>query len=65
MTVRGPIRVAAYVCVLLLVAIVFQAPTARAVDPDSDGDGLSDAQETTTIYYQDVQPGSVPRADPR
>jgi hypothetical protein len=58
------LRVAGSLTVVLLVAIVFQAPTVRAVDPDSDGDGLTNAQEEATIYYQDVQPGTVPAAIP-
>ncbi|HEX9341816.1 MAG TPA: LamG-like jellyroll fold domain-containing protein, partial [Thermoplasmata archaeon] len=31
---------------------------------DSDGDGLTNAQETATIYYQDMSPGGLPKAIP-
>ncbi len=31
---------------------------------DSDGDGLTNAQETATTYYQDMSPGGLPQAIP-
>src|SRR3989442_923466 len=31
---------------------------------DSDGDGLTNTQESTTTYYQDMSPGGLPKAVP-
>src|SRR5713101_8017592 len=31
---------------------------------DSDGDGLTNTQESTTTYYQDMSPGALPAAIP-
>src|SRR5437879_4527156 len=31
---------------------------------DSDGDGLTDVQESSTVYYQDMRPAGMPQAIP-
>jgi len=58
------LRIAVSVCAFIMVAIVFQAPTVRAADPDSDGDGLSDATEGNVLYVQSAGVTGLPAGIP-
>ncbi len=58
---RRVLRTLVLVCALLVLCSVLQSAVVRGADPDSDGDGLTDSYELTTLYTQRVAAAGLPK----
>ncbi|HYY47907.1 MAG TPA: Ig-like domain-containing protein, partial [Thermoplasmata archaeon] len=58
---RPIVRACAIACVLLLTMVLFHSAIARAADPDTDSDGLTDGYEMGTLYTQRATATELPK----